>query len=320
MQKKLLFVVHRYPPFPGGSEYYVRDMAECAERMGHKVTVLSGQHDGNLNNVRVTDDPNILVNELFDLIIVHGGNVGMQDIVHQNSMRIPSPILFMIILPSDSNNYQVGMKHAKFIGCSTLEDWKFVEQMGYAEKAFNVPHGIDKRISVGQPGFRQKYGIETPYMFLSCGGFWPHKAMNELVDLFKQTNRDDITLVLTGYDNRHNIMPQKSSNVLPLMIDDRNDVMSAMADADLYIMHSFSEGFGLVLLESMLNKVPWAARNIAGAKLMASYGLAYDTDEQLVEYMRGFNGKNIDQIENAYAYVTNTHMIENTVNSILALA
>ena len=33
---KLLFVVHRYAPFPGGSEYYVQAMTEEALSRGHE--------------------------------------------------------------------------------------------------------------------------------------------------------------------------------------------------------------------------------------------------------------------------------------------
>lgn len=319
MSKRLLFVVHRYYPYPGGSEYYVRDLAECAQRQGHDVTVLAGQHMGDVNGVKLTNDPNILLTK-FDLVIVHGGDVGMQDIVHNNGNVIPSPIVFMLIKPSESNNYQNGLKTASYIGCSTLEDWEFVKAKGYQDKAVSIPHSINKQSSIGTPGFKQKYNIQTKYMYLSCGGFWPHKAMNELVECFFQTERDDVTLVLTGYDNRHGIMPRPRNNLLPLLIDDRNEVMSAMVDADLYIMHSFEEGFGLVLLEAMLNRTPWAARNNAGARLMSDYGLAYNNDSQLIDYMKTFSGADQQKIDTAYNYVINNHMIENTVDSILKLS
>ena len=313
-----MFVVHRYAPFPGGSENYVRDMAEESVRRGHEVWVLSGEHAGNLNNVNVTSDGNILSTP-FDLIIVHGGDVGVQDFVLHNSHRIPSPILFMLILPSDSATYRYAKDNVKFIGCSTLEDWNWVNTNNVSEKARKVIHGIDPVISTGIPGFKSKYNIHTPYMFLSSGGYWPNKAMKELVDLFNSVGRTDTTLVLTGYDNRHNLMPAESEFVKPLMIEDRADMLSAVVDADLYIMHSFREGFGLVLLESMLNKTPWAARNNAGAKLLHEYGFTYDSDDELYNYIREFNFNKEDQISRAFNYVNNNHLIKNTVDDILGL-
>jgi glycosyltransferase involved in cell wall biosynthesis len=212
------------------------------------------------------------------------------------------------------------VQHVRYIGCSTREDWNYVTYHTLRYKSKRIRHGIDEKISTGMPGFREKYGIKTKYMFLSCGGYWPNKAMHELVDTFNQVGRDDITLVLTGYDNRHNIMPKESEFVKPLMIEDRNDVMSAISEADLYIMHSHKEGFGLVLLESMLNHTPWAARNIAGASLMSDYGFTYDNDEELLNYMKEYKSlRNTQKTENAYEYLIHNHLIRHTVDDILGL-
>jgi len=316
---KILYVVHRYAPYPGGSENYVRDMAEETVRRGHDVTVLAGEHKGDLNGVKVTSDFQIMGSELFDLIVVHGGDVGVQDVALMNAQRIPSPMLFMLIKPSESAVYQHAMQHVKFIGCSTKEDWESAFKHGHRDKAVRVSHGIDAKISSGTPGFREKYGITTPYMFLSCGGFWPNKAFHELIATFNGVGRDDVTLVLTGYDNRHSIMPPNSKQVKVMMIDDRNDVMSAIRDADLYIMHSHSEGFGLVLLESMLNRTAWASRSIAGAKVLSDFGFTYENDSALREYMIDFKGVPESKLDDAYEYVMNAHLIKNTVNDILKL-
>jgi hypothetical protein len=43
---RLLFVVHRYAPYPGGSEYNVQRLAEEAMRRGHRATVLADTHLG----------------------------------------------------------------------------------------------------------------------------------------------------------------------------------------------------------------------------------------------------------------------------------
>ena len=316
--KKILYVVHRYAPYPGGSENYVRDMAEETLSRGHDVTVLTEKHEGNLNGVKVTSDLNIL-GQQFDLIVVHGGDVGWQNIVLTNAEKIPSPILFMIIKPSESDVYTYAMQHCKYLGCSAPEDWKLIEKYNHRRKAVRVIHGIDAKISTGSDGFRDKYNITSKYMFLSCGGFWPNKAMKELSSLFNEIGRKDSILVLTGYDNRHNIMPEETDFVKPLMIDERNDVLSAIKESDLYIMHSFSEGFGLVLLESMLNKTPWASRRIAGANLMKEFGFTYTEDHELREYLIDFDGVSKEKLEESYEYVIMNHMIKNTVDDIMRL-
>jgi glycosyltransferase involved in cell wall biosynthesis len=293
-------------------------MAEETLSRGHEVCVFTGEHKGDWNGVRVTDLVNTL-NEKWDLIVVHGGDVGVQDFVLRHAKDIQSPILFMLIVPSMSQTYLNAIQDVKYVGCSTIEDWDYVNDRGVVEKSVQISHGIDPKISTGTKGFREKYGITTKYMILSCGGYWPNKAMRELVEAFDKVGRDDITLVLTGYDNRHGIKPEDSKNVKALMIDDRDEVLSAIADADIYIMHSHKEGFGLVLLESMLNKTPWASRNIAGAKLLKEFGFTYDNDDELVTYLKDFNGVPNTQIEDAYSIVVINHLIKNTVDDILRL-
>ena len=100
------------------------------------------------------------------------------------------------------------------------------------------------------------------------------------------------------------------------MLDNHKEVYEAIAESDLYIMHSHSEGFGLVLLESMVNTTPWAARNIAGARVLKDYGFTYDNDEQLIEYLKDFK-PDLNQISEGYHFVWKNHQIKNTVDGIL---
>ena len=310
---KLLYVVHRYAPFPGGSEIYVQNIAEESRRRGHTVAVLAGEHQGDYNGVRVSNDGNILL-EPWDLIVIHGGDVHVQNFVLTNAARIPNPILYMLVLPSSSNACLQGLRDCAYIGCSTTQDWEHCKKYGVENKAVRIRHGINLNQSLGTTGFKKKYNIRGT-MFLSCGGYWPNKAMIELADVFKKINTKDATLVTTGYDNRMNLMPSDSDKVRNFILDDRADVLSAIKDADCLVMHSYQEGFGLVLLEAMVNKTPWIARQIAGAKLMKDYGHTYTDDTQLVHELLSFNRENFN-IEQAYDYAMSNHLIQHTVDDI----
>ena len=318
MKKKICFVVHRYAPFPGGSEYYVQQMAEeCVQRL-HEVTVVAGEHKGDLNGVHVTSDANALMNQ--DLVVVHGGDVGVQNFVLEHAPQINSPVLYMLIKPSESPICLKGLENAKFIGCSAPEDWEHVKKHNVESKSHKVIHGISPTDCIGTEGrFKEKYNIpKDKRMFLSCGGYWPNKKMIELAEAFKKADLKDAVLVTTGYDNRFGIMPHASENVIPLMVEDPMDVKDAIADADCYVMNSDAEGFGLVILESMINKTPWIARNIAGAKLLARYGKVYDTEEQLTEILKSWQPDDFTTAL-AYKHVIQTHLIKNTVDDILSL-
>ena len=284
---KLLFAVHRYAPFPGGSEYYTQAMAEEAASRGHEVAVLAGEHQGDLNGIHVTSDAQIL-GWPWDLIVVHGGDVGLQNFVLSNAPRIPSPILYMLILPSNSDVCVTALKECAYLGWSTPDDINHIRKHGQSDKAKRVRHGIKLEDSIGRPGFKAKHGI-TKRMFLSCGGYWPNKKMRELADVFKHAELEDAVLVTCGYDNRMDLMPAASDNVIPLLIDDKAEVLSAISEADCYLMHSNQEGFGLVILESMLNATPWISRQIAGAAMLNKFGQTYQTDGQLINLLKNFD-------------------------------
>lgn len=313
---KLLFVVHRYYPFPGGSEYYTQAMAEEALARGHQVTVLAGEHQGDQNGVAVTSQAQALM-EPWDLIVVHGGDVSVQNFVLSNAKNIPSPILYMLILPSNSPVCVQALQDCAYIGWSTADDLSHIERYGVKHKAVQVRHGIKHIESLGKTGFKNKYGI-TGKMFLSCGGYWPNKKMRELADVFVQANLSDAALVTTGYDNRMQLMPAAIPNkVIPLLIDSKEDVLSAIREADCYLMHSNQEGFGLVILESMLNRTPWISRHIAGPAILNQYGKTYTTDSELIELLRTFDETRYD-LDNAESYVLNNHLIKHTVDDILS--
>ena len=313
---KLLFAVHRYAPFPGGSEYYTQAMAEEAASRGHEVAVLAGEHQGDLNGIHVTSDAQIL-GWPWDLIVVHGGDVGLQNFVLSNAPRIPSPILYMLILPSNSDVCVTALKECAYLGWSTPDDINHIRKHGQSDKAKRVRHGIKLEDSIGRPGFKAKHGI-TKRMFLSCGGYWPNKKMRELADVFTRSNLEDAVLVTTGYDNRMDLMPVTSNCVMPLMIDDKAEVLSAISEADCYLMHSNQEGFGLVILESMLNETPWISRQIAGAAMLNKFGQTYQTDGQLINLLKNFDPILYD-LPAAKQHILDNHTIRSTVDDIEAV-
>jgi glycosyltransferase involved in cell wall biosynthesis len=307
---KLLYVVHRYFPYPGGSEYYVRDMAEESVRRGHDVTVLSHVNQGNINQVKVTDDYQILVREKFDLIIVHGGDVVSQDVVHRNAYQIGkvSPVLYMLILPSVSDTCLNGIHTHRYLGYSTLEDMDFIRENDLENKARRVRHGIN------MPTTRRKRPLpDNKTIFVSAGGYAPHKQMRMLAEIFDNVDRPNSELHLYGYSRED--VPSSRRNVFVHVDSSKLEVEQAIADADVYVMNSNQEGFGLVLLEAMASKVPWIAPNIAGARLMSNYGTTFKSYDELAHQIANFK-RNDAQVQSAYEYVVTNHMIQNTVDDI----
>ncbi len=305
---RLLFVVHRYYPFPGGSEYYVRDMAEEMLKRKHDVTVLAHEHKGDQNGVKVSNDYNTILNQKWDLIIVHGGDVISQNIVHHNAEQLQSPVLYLIVKPSESGICYNGLKYHRFLGYSTSMDLDFIKKHNFTDKSRRVRHGIVTELHVRTIVDKKKT------IFVSAGGFWPHKAMTPLAEVFTKAKIPNAELHLYGYGEEH-LMPADTHNVKCFFGRDKTDVLLAISGADAYIMNSYEEGFGLVLLEAMMNKTPWYARDIAGAKDMCYYGTTYNDEGELMNLLRKHH-RNEKKILDAYNYVMANHTIQDTCNDI----
>ena len=303
----ICYVAHRYYPYPGGTEYYVKNLAEETLAQGHDVTVLAGQHRGDQNGVRVTNDLNILVREQFDLVVVHGSGVAMQDSVLINARQIPSPVMFMIIRPEESKQIFPAMENSDYIACSTPTDWRFVKKYRQDHKAVQVNHSIspfDKPLNNER---HNPYG--SPYA-ISVGGFWSHKGHKELSQGWSVDNR----LFMTGYNNDRNWVPDVTdkSNQYLLFLENKEDVLRHIRDAELLILNSQYEGFGLVLLEAILNDTPWASTPVAGAEVLKDHGFVYNSLPELMEYI-----KKGEYIKGDKQYVIDNHLTDTTVRQIL---
>ena len=301
----ICYVAHRYYPYPGGTEYYVKNLAEETLAQGHDVTVLAGQHRGDQNGVRVTNDLNILVREQFDLVVVHGSGVAMQDSVLINARQIPSPVMFMIIRPEESKQIFPAMENSDYIACSTPTDWRFVKKYRQDHKAVQVNHSIspfDKPLNNER---HNAYG--SPYA-ISVGGFWSHKGHKELSEGWTAEK----TLVMTGYNKDHNWIPRPKPNQHVEFLEHKDQVLEKIAGSDLLILNSQYEGFGLVLLEAMWNGVPWASTPIAGAEVLKDHGFVYNSLEELCEYVdKG------EYIKSDIEFVRENHLTDTTVKQIV---
>jgi glycosyltransferase involved in cell wall biosynthesis len=138
--------------------------------------------------------------------------------------------------------------------------------------------------------------------------------MKRLARLFELSGVDGL-LVTTGYQKSFFGMPKRSARVLPLVLEERQDVLDAIAEANCYVMHSAHEGFGLVLLEAMLNRTPWLANAVGGAMQLAEFGNVYRSDTELVDLLGKFS-RDEAQVSRAYRYVREHHSIELAVDDL----
>mmetsp|Transcript_56249 Transcript_56249/g.99362 ORF Transcript_56249/g.99362 Transcript_56249/m.99362 type:complete len:1015 (+) Transcript_56249:274-3318(+) len=329
-RKKVLFVVHRYYPYQGGSEYYVHWLASEAVERGWEVTVLADVHQGDQGKIRVTSDYYLLSAEHFHMIVVHGADCSTQDelLTRLACGSVASPVLYLLIKPSESETAYAGLQHARYLGWSTSLDLAHIHRHGQGAKAVHITHGVQPS-AVGTPGvWRSRLGMPPRdsgsggRLFVSAGGFGPHKRMAELAEAFGQARREDDQLILFGYQAPHQdpegyfARCRAVPGVTVVFGGERQQVLDALSDADLYVMNSEWEGFGLVLLEAMLNGCEWAATAGAGAADdLSEYGITYTSQKGLISTLRHFK-RNSDHAEKNRQICLHRFTVRTTVDQI----
>lgn len=315
---RLCFVSHRAMPFPGGTEVFVQAMASAAQARGHQVCILAGQHQGDFGGIPITSDETILDSQPFDLVIVHGATEGPPRRTLDRAAGLRSPVLYMVVAHYAHHVRRRHLLGARVLGWSSPLDRRVIAAHGLQGRARRVRHGLRTDLCLGAPGFRQRHGIAPDRrMFLSCGGYGANKRMRALAALFERSQGDAL-LVTTGYSKGAG-MPRQSDRVLPLLIEDPAEVLSAIFEADCYLMHSRDEGFGLVMLEAMVNRTPWIAHATGGAPMLTDCGTIYHRSSDLIGLIDRFS-PDPARIAHAHARVMDEFDIRRTVEDIEAAA
>jgi glycosyltransferase involved in cell wall biosynthesis len=159
------------------------------------------------------------------------------------------------------------------VSSSTAADLKNFYSLA-AEKISVVPEGVDDNFSSNVQPFhleeiRKRYHLDAPYV-LSVGACRPHKNYERLIQAFSNL-RDDFPhdLVLVGpVDTRFPDMIQHevdrtglNGRVKQLKWIPEGDLPAVYSLADLVVLPSIIEGFGLPALEAMACGTPVIAAN-----------------------------------------------------------
>lgn len=150
-----------------------------------------------------------------------------------------------------------------------------------ADKVTEIPDGIDL-VEFGEfpGGFREGHGIPgSKALLLYVGGFYANKRLDLLAEAVALVPRP-VHLVLIGKDadprfgrGRFEALAARlglRAQVLGLV--PRREVLAAYGAADLFLLGSSFEGFGLVLLEAMSAGLPFVSTPVGAAPELAATG------------------------------------------------
>lgn len=301
----------------GGTESVARDLAWGLLQKGYDFTILTETSVGDHTPIHVTGDLNIL--RSADVVFQVGAFSMMDyEVLEMRRRRLfQAPLLVWSIEPCEKffrwmTDPQTGLPQDKIMFAYSVEyALHHLQHVGLGHLGVKIRYGVPT--VVGRPGFRKKRGITTSKMFLTAGGFDIRKKQHELIKTFKEVNPPDTTLVVTGHRGLGNA-PQEQEGVRVLVPDDRQELMDAMFESDLLIMNSEAEGFGLVLLEAMFNKTPWAANKVGATRFkedLADYGYVYENEDGL---KRAFAEYGKIDVMKAFRFAEANHTTDVMVN------
>ncbi|MCM8799930.1 MAG: glycosyltransferase [Candidatus Omnitrophica bacterium] len=162
------------------------------------------------------------------------------------------------------------LKSASYIHFTSEEERRLALKTGIKFNSFVLPLGIDLERFTSLPAygsFRQHYPeLEGKKIILFLGRISFKKGLDILVEAFYRLCmvRDDLYLVIAGPDD------EGYSKIVKRLIKKRNildrviftgmllgeDKLSVLRDSDIFVLPSYSENFGLAIVEAMACGLP----------------------------------------------------------------
>ncbi len=160
------------------------------------------------------------------------------------------------------------LNHAAALQCSDFTELEAVQKLNLQVPAFVVPNGIETSHWSSLPprgAFRQQRGIpETAPLLLMLGRLHRVKNPDLAVEMLGLLSRRDAHLVFVGPDEE-GYQPRLQRRAAALGCAERvhytgllsgASLFQVMADADLYLMPSAMESFGMAAVEAMACGLP----------------------------------------------------------------
>ena len=184
------------------------------------------------------------------------------------------------------------LKHAAALHYTSVEEQALAAEMGIRTRGYVVPNGLDL---AAFPEARRDHlgGAGSDLTILFLGRINPKKGLDLLIPAFAQVvaARPDARLILAGPDNdgylstvmdlirQHDL--QDSARYVGMLVG--RDKLSALCDAAFLVLPSYSENFGMVVIEALACGTPvvvsdrvniWAKVTEARAGLVTACDIA----------------------------------------------
>mgnify|MGYP005832122285 CR=1 FL=1 len=176
------------------------------------------------------------------------------------------------------------------ISCSTKNDLLKLYPGLQEEKIKVIYHGYDKNLfneNISKEKINEiksRYKLHVSRYMIYVGALQPRKNLNVLIDAFENLRRDekykDMSLVIAGdFGWMYDDFLKKVKNNPTITVTGKfktKDLPALLAGAEVFVLPSLYEGFGLPVIEAMACGVPVvAANNSSLGEILEDSGILY---------------------------------------------
>jgi len=150
------------------------------------------------------------------------------------------------------------------------QDYEFAQNHGFNNSVI-IPNGVCEEEFSQMPkvAFRQKYKIATKYLGLCVANFYSGKGQDRVIECVRQMNRTDFTMVFIGKEGGQlaNLQARATGLNIRFCTDiDRQDVLAAYHEADIFLFGSEKECSPLVIVEAKASRTPFVSTDCGNVR------------------------------------------------------
>jgi phosphatidylinositol alpha-mannosyltransferase len=301
LEMKILFVSDFYYPHIGGVTEHIYHLANEFENMGHEVSILTANIQGDLrpderrvirlgksmvipmnqSNARVTGWVNLsslsdIVNK-YDVVHIHGIIAPTLPLLSLKVSRKTNIFTFHPTFDS-SNLYKIFKNYLRHyfekidgkIAVSTTARDSISKYFPHDYRI--IPNGVDP------VRFKNTGGKRNPFEILFVGRIEPRKGLQFLVDALPDIKRNfpevRLTVVGGGYKEMRLSIPEEIKDSVEFLgFVPPSDLPQIFSRASVFVSPAITgESFGIVLLEAMAAETPVIASDIPGYRCVVRDG------------------------------------------------
>lgn len=228
--------------------------------------------------------------------------VTIHDLIHQHFAMKRATTLDPLTYRIKQFGYRKVFDHAVKVSKKIIVPSEFVklqlkDEWGINQEKIVVTHeGVDEKIIAIknkqkknlQLKILEKIGVKKPYIFY-VGNAHPHKNIESLIRAFRRVRQkhQNLNLVMAGGDHYFWKRIKDHYNdpeiIYPGFVTDES-LVTLFSQAEMFVMPSFEEGFGIPVLESFAIRCPVICSDIGALKEVGGDSAHY------------FNPKNVEDI------------------------